>query len=127
MSYMPRPTTLEPPAIDLGKETIGERVARIRKHRGFTQNELADQMGIIQKLISDYERGRIRPHPEMLARFALALEVSTDELVGLKKIKTSKTITNRRLLRRLKQIEAMPKKAQDTIIDMIDLALKNNK
>jgi len=120
---MPRPTTLEPPPIDLGKEAISERIARIRKNRGFTQVELADQMGIIQKLISDYERGRIRPHPEMLARFALALEVSTDELVGLKKIKTNETITNRRLLRRLKMIEALPKKAQDTIIGMIDLTL----
>jgi hypothetical protein len=40
-------------------------------------------------------------------------------------MKTSKTISNRRLLRRLKQIETLPKKAQDTIIGMIDLALKN--
>ncbi len=120
---MARPSTLEPPPIDLGTETIGERIARVRKDRGFTQTELANEMGIIQKLISDYERDRLRPHPEMLARFSLALEVSTDELVGLKKIKTSKTISNRRLLRRLTQIEGLPKKAQDTIINMIDLAL----
>ncbi|MEM6779769.1 MAG: helix-turn-helix transcriptional regulator [Planctomycetota bacterium] len=122
---MARPSTLEPPPIDLGTETIGERIARVRKDRGFTQTELATEMGIIQKLVSDYERDRLRPHPEMLARFALAMEVSTDELIGLKKIKTSKTISNRRLLRRLAQIEALPKKAQDTIIGMIDLAIAN--
>jgi len=123
MIHMSRPSTLEPPPIDLGTETIGERIARVRKHRGFTQTELANEMGIIQKLVSDYERDRLRPHPEMLARFAIALELSTDELIGLKKIKTSKTISNRRLLRRLAQIEALPKKAQDTIINMIDLTL----
>jgi transcriptional regulator with XRE-family HTH domain len=126
MIPMPRPSVLEPPEIDLGHESLGERIARIRKDRGFTQAELADQMGIIQKLVSDYERDNIRPHPEMLARFALALEVSADELIGLRKIKTSRTISNRRLLRRLKEIEALPKKVQDTIIDMIDLALSNN-
>lgn len=125
MLRMSRPTTLEPPPIDLGTETIGERIARVRKDRGFTQTELANEMGIIQKLVSDYERDRLRPHPEMLARFALALEVTTDELIGLNKIKTSKTISNRRLLRRLAQIEALPRKAQDTIIDMIDLAINN--
>ena len=123
MIRMSRPSTLEPPPIDLGTETIGERIARVRKDRGFTQTELAVEMGIIQKLVSDYERDRLRPHPEMVARFALALEISTDELIGLKKIKTSKTISNRRLLRRLARIEALPKKAQDTIINMIDLTL----
>ncbi|MEM7782800.1 MAG: helix-turn-helix transcriptional regulator [Planctomycetota bacterium] len=86
---------------------------------------LAETMGIIQGLVSDYERDKLRPHAEMVVRFALALEVSNDELLGLKKMKTSKTISNRRLLRRLQQIEALPKKAQDTIIGMIDLALKN--
>lgn len=123
MIRMSRPSTLEPPPIDLGTETIGERIARVRKDRGFTQTELAVEMGIIQKLVSDYERDRLRPHPEMVARFSLALEITTDELIGLKKIKTSKTISNRRLLRRLARIETLPKKAQDTIINMIDLTL----
>jgi transcriptional regulator with XRE-family HTH domain len=126
MVNMPRPTTLEPPPIDLGKETIGQRIARIRKHRGFTQAELANRMGIIQKLVSDYECDNIRPHPEMLARFAVTLELTTDELIGLKPRKTNDTITNRRLLRRLKDIQALPKKAQDTLIEVIDLALKNS-
>ena len=117
MVDMPRPTTLEPPPIDLGKETIGQRIA---------QAELANRMGIIQKLVSDYECDNIRPHPEMLARFAVTLELTTDELIGLKPRKTNDTITNRRLLRRLKDIQALPKKAQDTLIEVIDLALKNS-
>ena len=126
MVDMPRPTTLEPPELNLGTETIGQRIARIRKHRGFTQAELASRMGIIQKLVSDYERDNIRAHPEMLARFAIVLEITTDELIGLKTRATNDTITNRRLLRRLKDIQALPKKSQDTIIEVIDLALRNS-
>jgi transcriptional regulator with XRE-family HTH domain len=122
---MPRTTSLELPPLELGDESLGERIARIRKERGLTQVELAETIGIIQGLVSDYERNKLRPHAEMVVRFALALGISTDELLGLKKMKTSKTISNRRLLRRLQQIEALPKKTQDTIIGMIDLALKN--
>lgn len=125
MVRMPRTTSLELPPLELGDESLGERIARIRKERGLTQVELAETMGIIQGLVSDYERDKLRPHAEMVVRFALALGISTDELLGLKKMKTSKTISNRRLLRRLQQIEALPKKAQDTIIGMIDLALKS--
>jgi len=87
--------------------------------------ELAERIGIIQVLISDYERDKLRPHAEMVIRFALALDVTADELLGLKKNRrTNGTISNRRLLGRLKRIEQLPKKTQDTIIQTIDLALK---
>jgi DNA-binding XRE family transcriptional regulator len=39
-----------------GQETLGRRIARLRKERGYTQVELAEKIGIIQVLISDYER-----------------------------------------------------------------------
>jgi len=125
MARMPRTTSLDLPPLKLGDESLGARIARIRKERGFTQVELAKHIGIIQALVSDYERDKLRPHAEMVIRFALALEVTTDELLGLKKNKRNNgIITNRRLLLRLKRIEQLPKKIQDTVIQTIDLALK---
>ena len=125
MIRMPRTTSLKLPELNLGDESLGERIARIRKERGLTQVELAEQMGIIQALVSDYERDKLRPHAEMVVRFAIALEVSTDELLGMNSQKRTKaTISNRRLLNRLKKIEQLPKKMQDTVIQTIDLALK---
>lgn len=59
----------------------GGRLARIRKERGFTQNALAEKTGFIQTLVSDYERGKLRRNADMLLRFAMALEVSTDDLL----------------------------------------------
>ena len=52
---MPRGSKLKLPPLYLGKETIGKRIARLRKERGYTQVELAEKMNIIQTLISDYE------------------------------------------------------------------------
>jgi transcriptional regulator with XRE-family HTH domain len=55
----------------------------ITQGKGYTQVELAEKIGIIQVLISDYERDKLRPHPEVIVRFAHALNVTTDELLGL--------------------------------------------
>lgn len=57
------------------EETTGQRIARIRKERGYTQNELAERIGTIQALVSDYERDKLRLNAEMAVRFAIALEV----------------------------------------------------
>jgi transcriptional regulator with XRE-family HTH domain len=81
---MPQKSRLQLPPIDLGKETIGERIAIIRRQKKITQKSLAIKMGLLNYLISDYERGRRRLYDEMVARFAIALEVSADYLLGLK-------------------------------------------
>lgn len=120
---MPRPSRLELPSLDLGKESMGQRIARLRKERGYTQVELAEKIGIIQALVSDYERDKLRPHAEMVARFARALDVSADELLGLKKTKANGAIQNRRLLRRLQKIELLPRRDQEALIRTIDAFL----
>ena len=89
MDIMPQVSKYKLPPLKLGKETLGQRIARLRKERGYTQIELAKKIGITQVLVSDYERERLRPHYEMIIRFALALGVTTDELLGLKTSKNS--------------------------------------
>jgi len=105
---MPRQSKLKLPPIRYGEDdSLGQRIARIRKARGYTQNELADRIGTIQVLVSDYERGRLRLTADMVVRFARALEVTTDELLGI----TSSSRTARRragkILRRLEQIDSL--------------------
>lgn len=107
-----------------GAEPFGERLARIRKHRGFTQVELAERVGMIQVLISDYENGKLRPYADVAARFATALGVSTDELLGLETPKqTNGSAVNRRFLRRLQKIDSLPKRDQDALLRTIDAFL----
>ena len=40
---MPRKSRLKLPPLDLGKETFGQRLTRLRKERGYTQVTLAKQ------------------------------------------------------------------------------------
>jgi len=105
-------------------ETFGRRLARIRKAKGYTQVELAGKMGIIQVLISDYERDKLRPYHEMIIRFAQALEVSADELLGLKTSESQGTTTSLKLLRRMKKIETLPPSQQKILLRTIDTFLK---
>ena len=122
---MPRKSSLKLPALDLGKETVGERIARLRKERGYTQIELAERIGTIQALISDYERDKLRLNGEMAVRFALALEVSTDELLGLAGRKAARgKKPSRKILRRLEQIEKLPAAQQALLLKTIDTFIK---
>ncbi|MGA9669742.1 MAG: helix-turn-helix transcriptional regulator [Terracidiphilus sp.] len=106
-------------------ETVGQRLARLRKERGWTQVELAERLGIIQSLISDYERDRLRLNPAMVVRFATALEITTDELLQSKDAQTPlRRKPSLRVLRRLERIERLPLHQQNTLLKTIDGFLK---
>ena len=120
---MPRKSTLKLPPVNLGDETFGQRLARIRKEKGLTQYELAGKMGLVQALISEYERDKIRAHHEMVARFAIALEVSADDLLGINAPKRKHKSPSLRLQKRMLQIEELPKHQQKILLRTIDTIL----
>lgn len=111
--------------INLQKETIGQRIKRIRKQKGYSQADIGKKVGIIQRLVSDYERGRLRISVDLLIRFASALEVDTSELVtdNHKTKKEIKPVTSK-LAQRLRRIETLNVSQQKTIIKTLDAFLK---
>jgi len=107
--------------------TLGERLMNIRKSKGMTQVELAKKIGTIQSLISDYERERLRPNPEMLARLAIALDVTTDEIIGLKPIKAETFEPSLKVVKRMRAVEDLPPSKQKKVLSVIDTFLENEK
>ena len=91
-----------------------------RKERWYSQEALAKKMGIVRVLVSDYEKGRIRPHPEMVARFALAFGVATDSLIGLKPSKGNGHKPNLAIQKRMRKIEELPSAKRRVILQTID-------
>ena len=122
-SVVPKPSKLKLMPLPAGGETPGQRLARIRRERGFTQNELAEKTGLVQTLVSDYERGKLRLKADMILRFARALEVSTDDLLQPRGPKAARK-PSRKVLRRLEQIEKLPARQQMTLLRTIDTFLK---
>lgn len=121
---MPKKSKLKLPPLDIEAEALGKRLMRLRKERGLTQVELAKKIGITQVLVSDYERERLRPHYEMIIRLAQALEVTTDQLLGVKLSRASSSNPNLKLIQRLKKIEALPAAQQKALLKTIDTFLK---
>lgn len=114
------PKRIKLPPLDLGSETMGQRLARIRKECGYTQVELAAKIGIIQSLISDYERDVLRLTAEMAVRFALVLDVTTDELLHPRAARPRATRPSLKVLRRMQQIERLPPNRQALVLKTID-------
>lgn len=106
------------------KETniaLGRRIASFRKQHGLTQTELAEKLDLSQTVISSYEIGRLRPHPDLLLKLADILDLTTDELLGRAKPKNGEGgAVDRRFLRRLKLVKGLPKRDQDALLRTID-------
>ena len=80
-------------------ETTFERIKAIRKNRNLTQEELAKRIGIKRHVIADYESGRNKIYDEMITAIAIALNISADEILGLKPLKNIDMNTSRKRIR----------------------------
>lgn len=121
---MPRKRTLKLPPIDFGNETLGQRLARLRKERGFTQVQLAENIGLIQSLVSDYETDRLKLSAEMAVRFAMALDISTDDLLRPKGKKKSIAKPSLKVMRRMEEIEKLSPRQQSLVLSALDSMLR---
>lgn len=63
-------------------EPLGKQIAHHRKERQLTQAKLAANIGIPSRHLSDIETGRKVPRIPTLARLAVGLGVTIDELVN---------------------------------------------
>jgi transcriptional regulator with XRE-family HTH domain len=107
------------------EKTIGRRLRELRQRRGLTQAEVAEQVGIDQTLVSNYERGAARLHGALVAGFAKALKASADEILGLKDV-TAKKPSNGRLLRRIQRIEELPATDQRSVLKFLGALLERH-
>jgi transcriptional regulator with XRE-family HTH domain len=62
-------------------EETGRRIVQARKRRGWSQAELARQLGIKRERVGNWERGENAPRLEELALLGQVLRISLDELV----------------------------------------------
>lgn len=68
--------------VELKPTSFGERLRRIRKEMGETQNEFAARIGTSKQVLSRYEGGQRIPKISLVESYAKALHVSVDYLMG---------------------------------------------
>ncbi len=64
-------------------EGLGERLTRMRKLNGMTQQQVADRIGITAGNYTNYESEKRTPSLEKLVAIAELFDCSTDYLLGL--------------------------------------------
>lgn len=120
---MPTKRTVPPPQ---DGESFGKRLARLRKAAGYSQRDLAKEINISQRMIAYYEIQTTHPPTHLLHVFAKALGASTDQLLGVEKVKETKQ-KDSRLWRRFSQVEKLPPDQRKKIVDILDAFLKAGK
>ena len=64
------------------EQTLGKRIADLRKKKGMTQEELAQVFGISAQAVSKWENDITCPDISILSQLARTLGVSSDELLS---------------------------------------------
>jgi len=115
---MPKKTKTETAA-------FGARLTELRKTAGFTQQDLAAEIGVSRRMIAYYEVQSEHPPTHLLPAIAKALHISTDELLGLAPVKRAPRAKDSRLQRRLQQIEKLDGAQRRQIMQVLDTLLES--
>lgn len=97
---------------------LGNKIKTLRKAKGLTLEQLAEQIGSGKSYIWEIEnKGVKRPSAEKLALIAQALNVTTDFLIDNEQVEVSESQEKEVFFRKLGKLE---KGDRDKIMDMID-------
>jgi transcriptional regulator with XRE-family HTH domain len=105
--------------------SFGARLADLRKAAGFTQAELADEIGVSRRMLAYYEVQSEHPPTHLLPAIARALQLSTDELLGITPARRATKPANSRLQRRLAQIEKLEPTEKRQILQVLDTLIES--
>ena len=102
-------------------ESLGDRIARLRRAKDWNQKELADRIGARPAQISKYERGTYLPRPDLLPRLGEALGVSLDYLMTGRS--GGEPRRDFRLRERVEALETLPETQRSNLVAFLDALL----
>ncbi|MFH1023466.1 MAG: helix-turn-helix transcriptional regulator [Planctomycetota bacterium] len=105
---------------------FGVILRKVRDSRGLSQVQLAKMIGITQRMLSYYENHTHKAPAFHLTKFADALQVSTDVLLGHKSFRDPHTKHNARLWGKLRLVESLPPKDRLAIVRVIDALVEKD-
>ena len=60
---------------------LGNKILKLKKKKGYSQEELAEKLDVTRQTISNWELGSTQPNPEQLKGLSKILNVSIDEML----------------------------------------------
>lgn len=102
------------------RSAFGERLASARQQVGLTQQQLADKLGTVQRVIAHWERAPVALRADQLSALADVLGVSADYLVGRNEPKKRGSGPVGRARQVLETVSRLPRHQQQKIIDVVE-------
>ncbi|WP_454962467.1 helix-turn-helix domain-containing protein [Eggerthia catenaformis] len=78
-------------------ENFGQRIKQLRLDKGFTQQEVATELGVTPGYISNVENNRTAMSIQTMVLFAKMIDITLDYLVGIADSKYTDTAVNHEL------------------------------
>lgn len=113
---------------DENRPPLSQNIVKFRKAKGLTQIDLAKKSGLSRRMIAHYETNISNPPINNILAIARALNVSLNELLGIKDPAGLSLFEDLdlRILKKIMLIKDLPKSDRVTIYNMIDALLKRN-
>ncbi len=112
-------------------QSLGERIAALRKARGMTQEQLAESCSVTAQAVSKWENGLTAPDISLLPRLAELFSVTTDELLGVHRAETvavdPSAVDVSKLLLRVRVLSSESEVKVNFPFTVAELLLKNEK
>ena len=108
------------------KNMVGEKLRKLRKDKGLTQQQVEQLTGIAQKNISSYESGKLVPSGKTLQKFASALGVEVLELASEHPAEPVLAISDGELLQMFRELQKLPDSDKSKVKWMLGLAIKQH-
>jgi transcriptional regulator with XRE-family HTH domain len=102
---------------------IGQRIAAARRRADISQRELAQRLGVTQQTIAPLERRTSMPRGTTLVKVADILNVSINELLGVKEDDRSNGMARGRAHQTFKAVSQLPRRQQSKILEVVDALL----
>lgn len=99
-------------------EGLGDRLSRLRRAKGWNQQELGKRMGLRGSQISKLERGSVTPRVDILPRLSEVLGVSADYLLTGRSWGESQR--DYRLRDRIEALEMLPEPQRNHLVEFLD-------
>jgi transcriptional regulator with XRE-family HTH domain len=101
------------------RTAFGERLAHFRRSKGISQKRLAEELGVTQSAIANWERRSVTLSPEQIATLAKVLEVSLDDLFGTGEVPKESSLPGGRVREVFEEVGRLPRRQQEKIVDVV--------
>ncbi len=105
--------------------SFGKKLREQREKKGFSQSQLAKEVGVHQSIIGRYERDEAKPTIDVVKRMSQSLATTVGYLLG--EIEDSNLFESSSMLNRLKELNALPEKDKEHILYTLDALLRDAK